>query len=152
MLATALAISALTLVGHARLIPISAEPTDIGASFPVHPIGPASPLPTQNNTHGRPGPHPNIVPSDFPATLLLCNTVNCISCFQFDLSTIPHNSCLQAGFSYLSMAINQPNNAGLDFGVFGGPAGCASFAQIPTVNECFNSGPNGQAFADFALA
>ena len=87
------------------------------------------------------------------ATLLLCEQRACGSCLAFDLLSAPHDVCLAPSvprdFRFSSVAISQPSNEGLPFGVLVGPPGCASFAQIPTVNECFNV--NGGPFTDFAL-
>lgn len=146
---TALAVALFTQATQAK--PLGAL-TDIGAKFPVLdlPLGSTS-VPNATLARGGGAPHPDIVPSDFPAFLLLCSTVSCISCFQLDMSVIPHNSCINPGVPIVSMAISQPTNVGLDFGVFLGPAGCLSFAQLPTVNTCFNAAMGGP-FADYALA
>lgn len=85
---------------------------------------------------------------EFPADLLLCTTANCASCFEVDLSTFPFDVCETSSISFVSVAISQPSNAGLPFAVLVGPPGCASFAQIPAVNTCFNIN---QAFDTVAL-
>ncbi|KAI1788179.1 hypothetical protein LXA43DRAFT_1063839 [Ganoderma leucocontextum] len=71
------------------------------------------------------------------ATLLLCQSFNCRRCFGFDIGRLPHRVCLTANPGFFSVAISQPSNFGLPFGVFVGPR-CSSFAQVPRVNTCFN--------------
>ena len=126
----------------------------IGAHFPVHElrIGDSAIDSVQAKvTHpSASGLHSDTADATFPATLLLCPSTNCASCFSFDLSTLPVDECLfDSSSSFESVAISQPSNEGLPFAVLVGPTGCASFAQIPTVNECFNI--NGGPFADFAV-
>ncbi|KAI0372685.1 hypothetical protein BV20DRAFT_39257 [Pilatotrama ljubarskyi] len=143
------AIAALALLGQAVDASVLAtEATNVAASFPVVDITSAKAHP--NITLGHGGIHADAAQAEFPATLLLCPTTSCISCFGFDLSATPTNLCLAAGFSYSSVAINQPSNEGLPFGVFIGPPGCASFLQIPAVNTCYNI--NGGTFSDYAVA
>ncbi|KAI0351931.1 hypothetical protein OH77DRAFT_844212 [Trametes cingulata] len=143
------AIAAIAFFGQAVYAsPLSAETTSVAASFPVLDITSAKAHP--NITLGHGGIHADAAQAEFPATLLLCPTASCISCFGFDLSVVPTNECLAAGLSYVSVAINQPSNEGLPFGVFIGPPGCASFLQIPAVNTCYNI--NGATFSDYAVA
>ena len=157
---TVAALIALAQVAHGNpLSPIaaSAPPTSgavtTASSFPQHELGaagaasaatagtsPASAFAALNGDTAQ---------QTFPATLLLCPGTGCASCFGFDLSTFPFDECFATSFSFESVAISQPSNEGLPFGVLVGPPGCASFAQIPTVNECFNV--NGGPFTDFAL-
>ena len=122
------------------------------ASFPVHELAAAGTgIPNTLRTSPAvafPGLHSDAAQQTFPATLLLCPTASCASCFSFDLSTLPVNQCLSTS-PFTSVAISQPSNEGLPFAVLVGPAGCLSFAQIPTVNTCFNV--NGGPFSDFAL-
>ena len=123
----------------------------IGAHFPVHELRIDSAVDTVQAKVTHPsasGLHRDTADSTFPATLLLCPSTNCASCFSFDLSTLPVDECLSTS-AFFSVAISQPSNEGLPFGVLVGPPGCASFAQIPVVNECFNV--NGGPFTDFAI-
>ena len=146
--AFAFAAIALALFGQtAFAAPPSTEATDIASKFPVFDFGSIQAHP--NVTLAPGGIHVDAAQQTFPATLLLCPTTSCISCFGFDLSAIPANNCLTAGFNFASFSINQPSNEGLPFGVFVGPPGCTSFFQIPEVNECFNV-VNG-TFADYSL-
>ncbi|KAH9888992.1 hypothetical protein C8Q73DRAFT_655076 [Cubamyces lactineus] len=128
--------------------PLSTETTDIASKFPVVDLGSIQAHP--NVTLSQAGIHVDAAQQEFPATLLLCPTTSCISCFGFDLSTLPTNECLAAGFNFESIAINQPSNEGLPFGVFVGPPGCLSFAQIPSVNTCYNA--NNGPFVDYAIS
>ena len=157
--AIAAAFVAFIQVAHGTpLAPVSAaaQPNLAGvttaASFPTQEL--ALPGVAHTSTAGTspavafPGIHSDAAQQTFPATLLLCPTANCASCFAFDLSTFPLDECF-ATSSFTSVAISQPSNEGLPFAVLVGPAGCLSFAQIPTVNTCFNV--NGGPFSDFAL-
>ncbi|OJT08610.1 hypothetical protein TRAPUB_537 [Trametes pubescens] len=149
MFTTAIITFALALLAHAvHASPAVPVKTNIGAKFPVHDLSAGGARP--NTTLSTSGLHAAVVPADFPANLLLCNTVSCISCIQLDMSTLPHNECLNSGIEALSVAISQPSNSGLDFGVFVAPDGCASFTQIPAVNTCYNV--NGETVSGFALA
>ncbi|KAI0629110.1 hypothetical protein C8Q77DRAFT_305620 [Trametes polyzona] len=86
----------------------------------------------------------------FPANLLLCPSVNCLSCFSINLANQPLDECFAAPGTFITAAISQPSNQGLPFGVLVGTSGCASVAQLPAVNECFNlNGPG--AFDTFAF-
>ncbi|KAM5544310.1 hypothetical protein V8D89_001970 [Ganoderma adspersum] len=84
-----------------------------------------------------------------PATLLLCPNTNCASCSGFALSSFPLDECFLTNVEALSVAISQPAGGGLPFAVTVGTPECATLAQIPTVNECFNV--NGGPFTNFAL-
>ena len=139
-----------TIAKHSGLGSPKASGVSVASSFPVSDLDAAQAkvkADTTLNTNG--GLRIDITAADFPADLLLCESVNCANCFEFDLSVLPHQTCLTANFDFVSVAISQPSNSGLDFGVFVGPPGCASFGQIPVVNECFNV--NGGPFSDFAL-
>ncbi|KAI0644243.1 hypothetical protein C8Q79DRAFT_1012044 [Trametes meyenii] len=147
----ALVLGFLAYRSYATPPPIHAKPVHFGGQFPVYDLGAIQGQP--NTTLPLPGSskvHALDVPGEFPATLLLCPTTNCISCFGFDLSSTPHNQCLNGGLDFVSVIINQPANVGLPFGVFAGPPGCMSFSQIPSVNTCFNI--NGATFTDYSLA
>ncbi|KAI9063874.1 hypothetical protein FKP32DRAFT_1571143 [Trametes sanguinea] len=128
--------------------PLTPETTDIAAKFPVVELSSAQAHP--NITLSQGGIHIDAAQAEFPATLLLCTTTSCISCFGFDLSAVPTNECIASGINYQSIAISQPSNEGLPFGVFGSPPGCTSFVQIPAVNTCYNVSP--APFADYAIA
>ncbi|RPD58804.1 hypothetical protein L226DRAFT_264597 [Lentinus tigrinus ALCF2SS1-7] len=89
--------------------------------------------------------------SQFPATLLLCQSNDCASCLGFDLSSASHATCLDpAGstFVFQSAAISQESDSGLGFAVEVSPGGCASFSTLPRVNTCI---PLSGTFAEFAL-
>ena len=84
---------------------------------------------------------------EFPADLLLCPSANCASCFEVNLDGAVLDECETLGEAFISVAISQPGNVGLPFEVLVGPAGCAEFAQIPAVNECFNINEDFETFA-----
>ena len=125
----------------------------IGAHLPVHELRIDSAVDTVQAKVTHPsasGLHSDAAGATFPATLLLCPTANCASCFAFDLSTLPVDQCLvDQSSSFTSMGIVQPSNEGLPFAVVVAPPGCPSLLQIPTVNQCFNI--NGGALSDFAI-
>ncbi|RPD58775.1 hypothetical protein L226DRAFT_576905 [Lentinus tigrinus ALCF2SS1-7] len=75
----------------------------------------------------------------YPASLFFCRSTGCGSCTGYDLSIQPHDVCLTPGFNFVSMFISQPSNEGLPFAIYTGPSGCASFAQVPVVNTCYNA-------------
>ncbi|KAL1943033.1 hypothetical protein VTO73DRAFT_4704 [Trametes versicolor] len=126
----------------------SAPLTDIGKSLPVASIHSVAPVANKtlssgrtSRIHARFGAPPA---GTFPATLLMCPTSDCISCFPADLSTFPTNMCLSESFSMQSVAISQPSDQGLPDGLFVGQPGCTQFQQIPAVNQCFNLDPTVQ--------
>ncbi|KAI0754938.1 hypothetical protein C8Q80DRAFT_399255 [Daedaleopsis nitida] len=130
--------------------PISGEMTTMAAGFPIHDLASFEML--TNFTSGGHGVHADATAAAFPATLLLCPSLNCASCFAFNMASLPINQCLlDTSSTFSSFAISQPSGAGLaPFRLFVGPAnGCASGAQTTVVNECFNI--NGPQFQDFAL-
>ncbi|KAI0683283.1 hypothetical protein C8T65DRAFT_784445, partial [Cerioporus squamosus] len=92
-----------------------------------------------STTVGQGGAHADAGDAIYPATIFLCKESGCASCTGYDLSIQPHQTCLAPGFNFLSVHINQPSNAGLPFGVYTGPIGCSSFAQVPAVNTCYNA-------------
>ncbi|OJT02917.1 hypothetical protein TRAPUB_6587 [Trametes pubescens] len=128
----------------------SAPPTDIGKSLPVVSIHSVTPVANKTLSSGRSsrihaalfGQAPPA--GTFPATLLMCTTSDCISCFPADLSTFPTNMCLAESFSMQSVAISQPSDEGLPDALFIGQPGCTAFQQIPAVNQCFNLDPTVQ--------
>ncbi|KAI0774793.1 hypothetical protein BD413DRAFT_305524 [Trametes elegans] len=142
-----LAIAFFTQRAHAG--PVSSVATDIGKSFPVLDISAVQAHANLTLASSRaPGIHADAAQAEFPATLLLCPTESCISCFGVDLSAIPPNQCLVTDFSFVSATINQPSNEGLPFGVFFSPPGCDEFVQMPEVNTCFNFG---ELFENYAI-
>ncbi|KAI0657962.1 hypothetical protein C8Q70DRAFT_251629 [Cubamyces menziesii] len=138
----ALTVFTLALFGQAAVAastpnPLLGELTNAGAKFPVADVKDATVVEGKTlSTHGV--LHTNTAQDFFPATLLLCPTDNCISCFPLDLSTFPVSTCLAELFTFQSVAINQPSDEGLPFGVFVGGGGCTEFTQIPVVNTCYN--------------
>ncbi|KAI0372655.1 hypothetical protein BV20DRAFT_1111856 [Pilatotrama ljubarskyi] len=132
----------------------NSPPTDIAAALPVVDIHALTPK--ANATLSAAGPsriHADVFgesPTDFPATLMLCTTDLCISCFPLDMSTLPVGMCLSDSFNIKSVAIVQPSDAGLSFGVFVGAPGCLRFIQIPMVNTCFST-DNGTTMSDIAI-
>ncbi len=88
---------------------------------------------------GKGGPHADSSLAVYPATIFLCKESGCGSCTGYDLGIQPHQTCLVPGFNFMSVTINQPSNQGLPFGVYTGPIGCSTFAQVPQVNTCYNA-------------
>ncbi len=88
---------------------------------------------------GKGGAHADAADAVYPATIFLCKESGCGSCTGYDLSIQPHQTCLAPGFNFMSISINQPSNQGLPFGVYTGPIGCSTFAQVSQVNTCFNA-------------
>ncbi|PIL25376.1 hypothetical protein GSI_13266 [Ganoderma sinense ZZ0214-1] len=75
-----------------------------------------------------------------PATLFLCNDLSCSTvCQQIALNMALVDECVPTTI-FASAGIVQAANSGLPFPVLVGTPECASVAQIPTVNECFNFG------------
>ncbi len=75
-----------------------------------------------------------------PATLFLCNDLECSTiCQQIPLNMALIDECVPTT-SFASAGIVQAANSGLPFPVLVGTAQCASVAQLPAVNECFNFG------------
>ncbi|KAI0718028.1 hypothetical protein C8T65DRAFT_100063 [Cerioporus squamosus] len=153
----AVALAALSQVVQATpLSPVAtsvkpfSEGVTVAARFPVHELGSVAAHSNVTVTLPSGGVHSDVAAAIFPATLLLCPSTNCLSCFAFDLSTLPENVCLMDNeSSFYSVAINQPSNQGLPFLVVTGPVGCSAFAAIPNVNECFNI--NNPPYFDFAI-
>ena len=123
------------------------------ASFPIHELAAAG-APTTHTALTSPavafpGLHSDAAQQTFPATLLLCPSANCASCFGFDLSTLPVNVCLTTS-AFSSVAISQPSNVGIGFVVGVGQGDCANFVDISLVNTCFDITQDAQ-FTQFAL-
>lgn len=128
-----------TIASHGALGTPKATDVSVAGVFPAFNIDDVQSKANANTTFNLSGGLSiDAVAADFPATLLLCQATGCASCFAFDLSTLPHQTCLTSNFNFVSAAISQPSNSGLDFGVFVGPPGCATFGQLPAVNTCFN--------------
>ncbi|KAI0699610.1 hypothetical protein C8T65DRAFT_298927 [Cerioporus squamosus] len=140
---------ALALIGTVEATPVAASGTAVtpfvdgvnaAASVPVLPGLALGSVATHGNvTVGKDGVHSDSVNAVYPASIFLCRSTNCGSCTGYDLSIQPHSTCLTGGFNFVSVFINQPSNQGLPFAVYTGPAGCASFAQVPVVNTCYNA-------------
>ncbi|KAI0372686.1 hypothetical protein BV20DRAFT_38990 [Pilatotrama ljubarskyi] len=132
----------------------NSPPTDFGAALPIADIHALTPKANATlSSAGHSKIHADLFgesPTDFPATLLVCPTDECISCFPLDMSTFPVSTCLAESFNIKSVAISQPSDAGLSFGVFVGAPGCSGFIQIPTVNECFST-DFGATMSDIAI-
>ncbi|KAI0746448.1 hypothetical protein C8Q80DRAFT_1271346 [Daedaleopsis nitida] len=136
----ALALAAFSQAAGAS--PLSTESAAIASKLPVSDV---RLVPTGINvtfeTHG--------IKSDATviSSLFACNTLNCASC-----STIPlpqmFQTCLPMESS-VSVAVVQQLGEALPYGVFVGPAGCTSFAQLPEINTCFNV--NNGPFTDYFL-
>lgn len=130
--------------------PIGADRVDpsIATDFPVVDITSVAPKP--NITVGANGVHTDVAQADFPASLLLFSGFSCSGTVDsINLASVPFDQCFFAPILFNSAAVSQPSNSGLDFAVLVGPDGCASFAQLPAVNTCFNL--NGGPFGDFAI-
>ncbi|KIJ31963.1 hypothetical protein M422DRAFT_783657 [Sphaerobolus stellatus SS14] len=119
---------------------------------------PAAPVVTTGTT-AHPGPtlHPDL-PSPLPSVpaLIICSAQTCLgTCLEFALSSLPLDTCLTSNnFAFASALAFSPTGAGFAFGVFAALDGCATAAQLPTVNTCFNLLLNGlpQAYDEFFLA
>ena len=108
---------------------------------------------TTGTRDGTTGTHDGTIrgraPAANPATLLLCPTTGCATCSGFNLSTFAVDECFLTNVEAVSVAISQPGGGGLPFAVAVGTPECATLAEIPAVNECFNI--NGGPFTNFAL-
>ena len=103
-----------------------------------------------NVTAGVDGIHASSVDAVTGATLNLCRASNCGSCTGYNLDIQQHNMCLTGSFSFSSVYISQPSNAGLPFAIGTGPFGCESFAQVPAVNTCYST--TGYTGYDFVIS
>ncbi|KAM5544327.1 hypothetical protein V8D89_001987 [Ganoderma adspersum] len=145
----AIVLAAVAQVAHTTPTTSPTKPTKtdvtIAAGFPIRTL--------DIIRNGTTGTHDSTITSRSaaanPATLLLCPSTNCATCSGFDLSSFPVDECFLTNVAALSVAISQPAGGGLPFAVAVGTPECASLAQIPTVNECFNV--NGGPFTNFAL-
>ncbi|KAI9063878.1 hypothetical protein FKP32DRAFT_1592119 [Trametes sanguinea] len=137
-------------LAHASSVPLGAL-TNEAASLPVVDIGSIAAKANTTLAATHEGIHTDLALGIYPATLLLCPLESCISCFPIDLSILPPNTCLAEQMSNIaSVAIIQPSNAGLPYGVFVGGGDCSEFIQIPAMNSCF--GMNlGRPLTDIAI-
>ncbi|PIL25373.1 hypothetical protein GSI_13263 [Ganoderma sinense ZZ0214-1] len=159
----ALVLAAVSQIAHASPTTFHTSPTSldvtIAAGFPIRTLdiirdGTTGTHDGTTGTHdGTTGTHDGTIrgrsPAANPATLLLCPSTNCATCSGFNLSSFPVDECFLTNVEALSVAISQPGGGGLPFEVTVGTAGCATLAEIPAVNECFNI--NGGPFTNFAL-
>ena len=82
------------------------------------------------------------------STLVTCSAADCASgCSNTELPT-EFDICLGLP-AFTSVGVIQQLDEALPYGVFVGPSGCESFAQIPEINTCFNTG--GVTFTDFEI-
>ncbi|KAI9063871.1 hypothetical protein FKP32DRAFT_663790 [Trametes sanguinea] len=138
----------------ARATSLATRITAIAASFPV--VDLRAEL-SSLHTQATPVAHANSVQDATQATvdgeLLLCNDLNCDECQVVDLTTIPLNSCIFAGFFFESVAVVQPNVTRLPFDILLSPTTeCLTGTRLEVStapNTCFNVGGNG--FDDFEL-
>ncbi|RPD58773.1 hypothetical protein L227DRAFT_601766 [Lentinus tigrinus ALCF2SS1-6] len=152
----ALTTLALALVGTVHANPVarstltaSVDSVSASKDIPVVSLDLGSVSPHGNVTVGTAGVHTSSADAIYPATIFVCRALGCGSCTGYDLSIQPHNTCLGPGFNFVSAYINQPSNQGLPYGVYTGPTGCGSFAQIPQVNTCYDA--SNYIGADFKL-
>lgn len=128
--------------------PISLNALTLAASFPIRQLSASGVRP--NNTLPSSDFRALAARQEFPATLLLCQLVNCQGCTSFPIQGEIENTCIAPGFIYMSAAVSQPSNEGLqDVLCDVGTTGCASAATLPMVNECFNL--SGGTFDEFAI-
>ena len=82
------------------------------------------------------------------STLVTCSEADCAGgCSNTELPT-EFDICLGLP-AFTSVGVLQQLDEALPYGVFVGPSGCESFAQIPEINTCFNTG--GVTFTDFEI-
>lgn len=151
-----------TLIGIGRSDPMSLSRSLLARPLPKSVLAVLLPqggglTATATNSTSPAKSHSAVSPSPDaadPATLLLCQNTVCGGCLGFDLNAAPPDQCLvpsysQSTFPFNSVAISQPSDSGLPFGVLVSPGGCTKFSYIPTVNTCYGvpSGP----FTEFAI-
>lgn len=139
----------LSLVGLAvTATPITLDASTLAASFPIRQLSASGVRP--NSTLPSSDFRALAARQEFPATLLLCQLVNCQGCTSFPIQGEIENTCIAPGFIYTSAAVSQPSNEGLqDVLCDVGTTGCASAIALPMVNECFNL--SGGTFDEYAL-
>ncbi|KAI1788163.1 hypothetical protein LXA43DRAFT_1026497 [Ganoderma leucocontextum] len=144
----AIVLAAVSQIAHTMPTTSPTKPTTsdvtIAAGFPIRTLDII-----RNGTTGTHGIIRGRAAAANPATLLLCPTTNCATCSGFNLSSFAEDECFLTNVAALSVAISQPAGGGLPFEVAVGTAGCATLAEIPAINECFNV--NGGPFTNFAL-
>ncbi|KAI0793657.1 hypothetical protein C8Q74DRAFT_1215204 [Fomes fomentarius] len=139
---TTLALVLFTQVAHASPL-AAADTTSIAGSLPVSDIV-LVPVPV-NFTSVANNVHPD---GTVLSTLLTCAGTGCTgNCLNIPLPSM-FETCLGVP-AFSSVAVVQQFNEVPTYGIFVGPPGCASFAQIPVINTCFNV--NNGPFTDFEL-
>ncbi|KAI0665914.1 hypothetical protein C8Q78DRAFT_482403 [Trametes maxima] len=120
----------------------------IGAG-PLSPV--ANDTPTLRSDIAATSVLPDTTTATFPATLLLCQTANCVQddCFHFNLTHVVNliGACFMGNFRILSSQIVQPSNSGLPFEIVVGTANCGNRVAVP-LNECVNL-PSDEVFMTF---
>ncbi|KAI0793693.1 hypothetical protein C8Q74DRAFT_1435957 [Fomes fomentarius] len=143
--AARLALALFTTSTAARASPLAGESTSNASTLPVSDIVLTPVAANFTSAAARNSVRPD---ATVPSILLTCAGVGCTgSCSRTPLPTTFEVCLGEVAFS--SVAVTQQFNEALPYGVFVGPPGCASFAQIPTINTCFNL--NGGPFTDFEL-
>ncbi|KAL1943026.1 hypothetical protein VTO73DRAFT_4697 [Trametes versicolor] len=139
----------LALVGlTVTATPISLDASTLAASFPIRQLSASGVRP--NSTLPSSEFRALAARQEFPATLLLCQLVNCQGCTSFPIQGEIENTCIAPGFIFDSVAISQPSNEGLtDLLCDVGTTGCASAIALPAVNVCFSL--SGGTFDEFAI-
>ena len=144
MLALVAALTILPFAQVAQATPIESSVTTNGAplpkGFPVRTLD-LTTLANITRTLTQGAIHGDTSDVTFnPATLFLCNDLSCSTvCQQILLSTALIDECVPTT-TFASAGIVQAANSGLPFPVLVGTPECASVAQLPAVNECFNFG------------
>ena len=148
MLALVAALTTLLFAQAARATPVgsSVSTTTNGAplpkGFPVRTLDLAALANiTRTLAQGAAAVHSDTSDVTFnPATLFLCNDLACsTACQQIALNMALVDECVPTT-TFASAGIVQAANSGLPFPVLVGTPQCASVAQLPAVNECFNFG------------
>ncbi|RPD69783.1 hypothetical protein L226DRAFT_575268 [Lentinus tigrinus ALCF2SS1-7] len=136
----------LALVGAVRATPPPLTTTAASTTttvrlpdgFPITDLSKDSTTAHPNVTVGEGGVHVDGVDA-VNAILYLCQGSGCNLCTSYSLDSQPHRVCLTGYINFVSVYIYQPSDVGLPFGVYTGPSGCTSFAQVPAVNTCYNT-------------
>ncbi|KAI0793664.1 hypothetical protein C8Q74DRAFT_1215207 [Fomes fomentarius] len=128
---TTLALTLFTQAAHASPL-TTADTTSIAGSLPVSDtvLVPVA----ANFTSAANDVHPD---AGVSSILVTCTGAGCSgTCYNTPLPLM-FETCLGVP-AFNSVAVTQQFNEALPYGVFVGPPGCASFAQIPVINTCFN--------------
>ena len=80
--------------------------------------------------------------------LMVCTEAACGGVCSNIALPLQFDTCLGAP-AFNSLAVLQQYNEALGYGVWVGPSGCQSFAQIPQINTCYNV--NGGPWTDFEV-